>query len=151
MSRLGDHKGKESFDIADKKFEKRPNMSGDAVVYQRKANTSGGSTGSSTTVVGGVEKMWGNGQSTKHGWNPLPAGFEGATFARLYYRTAYLHWNEGWAMYYYTGHNGTSYTSKIECVYSRGAGDGTGSVRHSGEATVPIFTKPNGEDRKSVV
>lgn len=40
MSRLGDHKGKENFDIADKKFEKRPNMSGDAVVYQRKANTS---------------------------------------------------------------------------------------------------------------
>ena len=59
MSRLGDHKSKENFDIADKKFEKRPNMSGDAVVYQRKANTSGGTT-TSTTAVERTEKMWGN-------------------------------------------------------------------------------------------
>lgn len=39
MSRLGDHKGEEEFDLADKKFIKRDNMSGNAVVYQRNAPT----------------------------------------------------------------------------------------------------------------
>ena len=38
MSRLGDHKGEEEFDLADKKFSKRNNMSGGANVFQRIAD-----------------------------------------------------------------------------------------------------------------
>ena len=38
MSRLGDHKGEEEFDIADKKFSKRNNMSGGVNVFQRIAD-----------------------------------------------------------------------------------------------------------------
>lgn len=41
MSRLGDHKGKEDFEIADKKFEKRSNMSGGVNVFQRIATSTG--------------------------------------------------------------------------------------------------------------
>lgn len=42
MSQLGDHKGTESFNIADKKFTKRSNMSGGANVFQRIANDGDG-------------------------------------------------------------------------------------------------------------